>query len=363
MDFDREVSQPGLVRVPSKPGVRTGKIDQPKEGVDSQGLISKSPLIAKSSVMREVMDRVSRVARSRCSVMVLGESGTGKELIARAIHDQSLRQCAPFIPVNCSALPENLLESELFGHRRGAFTGAEESRRGLFEEAEGGTLFLDEIGDMPVLLQSKLLRVLQDQKIRPVGENTLRKVNVRIIAATHQDLGRLIEEGQFRGDLYYRLAVVTVKLPPLRERTEDIPEIAESFIKKYCIENGLPSKSICPKALEKLTRLSWLGNVRELQNTLERALILSRDSSLEEKDFEVQEIGGVAPDRSSKFSAETSDLFRSLPSLKALEKEYIELVLRVTDHAKEKAAKILGVDRKTLYRKLLEFGIRCGDSK
>ncbi len=316
------------------------------------------PILGKSAKIRNVMERAERVAQSDSSVLLLGESGTGKEVVARTIHARSLRCRGPFVPVNCSALPEHLLESEFFGHKKGAFTGADENRRGLFEEADGGTLFLDEIGDMPIFLQAKLLRVLQDKKVRPVGENVLRSVNVRIIAATHKNLIQAIQSSKFREDLYYRLAVVTISIPPLRERREDIPEITHSFLVKYFKTHGLSPRPLRPRALEKLIQLPWVGNVRELENTLERALVLSRGPWIEESDIEIPDALQPASDPSWPVS-----LFASLPTLQNLEKAYIEYVLDQTGQTKERAAQVLGVDRKTLYRKVLEFGIRDDKSK
>jgi DNA-binding NtrC family response regulator len=277
------------------------------------------------------------------NVLITGESGTGKEMVARAIHAQSSRGSFPFIAINCSTIPGNLLESELFGHKKGSFTGAIDSRKGLFEEAQGGTVFLDEIGDMPLDLQAKVLRVLQERQIKPVGENKAYNINFRILAATLRDLRVLVQEGKFREDLFYRLCVIPVQLPPLRERVEDIPLLAEHFIKKYCDLNHFALKMLSKSAMSKLIRLPWPGNVRELENTIERSVVLSDKNVIEEYEISTEEWlkeGGPV------------DLFEKLPTLKELENTYIHYVLNHTGQKKEKASKILGIDRKTLYRSL-----------
>src|SRR5688572_20219344 len=225
--------------------------------------------------MQEVFKMVERVADTDSTVLILGESGTGKELVARALHFNSRRQFAPFIPINCAALPENLLESELFGHCKGSFTGAINDKKGLFEEADGGTIFLDEIGSMPPLLQSRLLRVLQDREVRRVGENTTIKVNVRVLAATNEPLEKRVKEGTFREDLYYRLNVIPIQLPPLRERQDDVPLLVARFLRdKIHARSGQPFQ-VTRQAMSALAAYHWPGNVRELENAIERATILS----------------------------------------------------------------------------------------
>jgi DNA-binding NtrC family response regulator len=313
--------------------------------------IHKSGLIGKSLKMQQVFCLIDRVSKSDVNVLITGESGTGKEMVARAIHTESRRAEESFVAINCSAIPDNLLESELFGHKRGAFTGASESRKGLFEEATKGTLFLDEIGDMPLTLQSKLLRVLQERKIKPVGSNEMRDVDVRIIAATHRDLKRAITEGSFREDLYFRLCVVPLKLPPLRERAEDIPLLVEYFLKKYCDRIGVSLKRMTKAALAKLMRFSWNGNVRELENTIERIVVLSDKDLIEENEIRLDSM----PDQDWK----KNEFFAHLPSLAELEKEYIAYVLSHTKNRKELAAEVLGVNRKTLYRKEREYGFKA----
>lgn len=309
---------------------------------------SLGPMIGKSKAIQQVFDLIRRVARTTSNVLITGESGTGKEMVARAIHQNSLRQSEPFIAINCSAIPDQLLESELFGHKKGAFTGAHENHVGLFEEAKGGTLFLDEIGDMPLGLQVKLLRVLQERKIRPVGDSQLKDIDVRIIAATHKNIRGLIQEGKFREDLYYRLCVIPIHIPSLRERKDDIPLIAEHFLKKFCDRNETPVKKLTKTALAKLIRMPWPGNVRELENLLERAVVLSDQEWIEEENLqiEMEEVN----ERPS-----TSPLFTQLVTLEELEQSYIRHVLEVTGYSKEKASEILGINRKTLYRKELEL--------
>jgi transcriptional regulator with PAS, ATPase and Fis domain len=256
--------------------------------------------------------------------------------------------------INCTAIPETLLESELFGHAKGSFTGAIQRKRGLFEEAGSGTLFLDEIGDMDPMLQSKLLRVIQERKVRAVGDNVARDVDVRIIAATHKDLKAAIKTGRFREDLYYRLSVIPIVIPPLRHRREDIPLLAEHFLRKYAATNNMKVKGFTKHAAAKLMSLRWEGNVRELENVIERAVVLCRGALIDESEI-------PSPDTASAdqfFSSSTSDF----PTLEQLEKRYMEVVLEKTGGRKEKAAQILGINRRTLYRKEREYGLISHDS-
>ncbi|NUM88832.1 MAG: sigma-54-dependent Fis family transcriptional regulator, partial [Bdellovibrionales bacterium] len=242
-------------------------------------------IIGKSQAMRAIFDLVSRVAQSTANVLITGESGTGKEVIAKAVHYAGSRASKPFVAINCTAIPETLLESELFGHAKGSFTGAIQRKKGLFEEATGGTLFLDEIGDMSPQLQAKLLRVLQERKIRPVGDNNMIDVDVRIIAATHKDLKAAIREGRFREDLFYRLSVIPIAIPALRDRVEDIPLLAEHFLAKYSAANGSRVCGFTKAAMAKLMKLRWEGNVRELENLVERAVVLTQGEWIEEGDI------------------------------------------------------------------------------
>jgi DNA-binding NtrC family response regulator len=307
---------------------------------------SLGDLIGESSAMREIFALIKKVAHGRSSVLITGESGTGKEVVARTIHYHGARAERPFIPINCTAIPEGLLESELFGHVRGAFTGAHASKRGLFEKANGGTLFLDEIGDMGLALQGKLLRVLQDREIRPVGGTQSVRVDVRIIAATNKDLEREMAVGAFREDLYYRLNVIPVRIPPLRERPEDIPPLVEAFVRRHA-EGG--RRTLSPAAVEALRARQWKGNARELENVIERALALSDAAELgvEDLPFYGEE------ERSAADAAH--ELLRSAAarrlSLREVENLYIGQILDLTRGNKVQAAKILGIDRKTLYRR------------
>ena len=306
-------------------------------------------VIGKSLAMKNVFDLVKRVSQATANVLVTGESGTGKEMIARAIHDQGPRRNKPFIAINCTAIPESLLESELFGHGKGSFTGAIANKKGLFEEAEGGTLFLDEIGDMNVLLQSKLLRVIQERKIRPIGETKDRAIDVRIIAATHKDLKIAMKDGRFRDDLYYRLSVIPIVIPPLRRRIDDIPILADYFLKKYSAMNDANAKGFTKQAVQKLMSLKWEGNVRELENVIERAVVLSNELLIDEQDIPAPETENLE----TFFGNATQDF----PTLEQLERRYIEMILQKTAGRKDRAALILGINRRTLYRKGIEYGV------
>jgi DNA-binding NtrC family response regulator len=305
-------------------------------------------LIGKSKAMRELMELVARVAPAQSNVLITGESGTGKEVVAKTIHQLSSRRDKPFVAINCSAIPENLLESELFGHAKGSFTGADRKKAGLFEEAQGGTLFLDEIGDMDLLLQAKLLRVLQERKIRPVGETKDIDIDVRVIAATHKDLKKAIKEGLFREDLYYRLNVIPVHVPPLRFRKEDIPLLAQHFLNKYATINRSPAREFSPGAMLLLINRSWPGNVRELENLVERVVVLAGQPVITE-----QQIPSPETEEMDQFFASAT---QSLIPLDELEKRYIQFVLTKTGGKKDKTAQILGINRRTLYRKEREYG-------
>jgi two-component system response regulator HydG len=301
-----------------------------------------------SPAMRAIYDLVKRVAPTESSVLITGESGVGKEVIARAIHDNSNRAEKPFISINCSAIPESLLESELFGHTKGSFTGATQHRKGLFEEADGGTLFLDEIGDLHFSLQAKLLRVFQEQKIRAVGDNKFRSVNVRIITATHKNLSEEIKENRFREDLYYRLNVIPIHIPPLRQRKEDVVILAKHFLDRSARKNKMDVKNFTPAALTKLVHLPWKGNVRELQNVIERSVILSSGTSIDEMDIPV----GHANDLEDMMD----DMSFDMPTLRDVERRYIMSVLKKHNGKKDAAARVLGMSRRTLYRKLTQEG-------
>lgn len=305
-------------------------------------------IIGASRPMQELFKLMTRAARSASTVLITGESGTGKELVARSIHDMSGRRGA-FVPVNCAAIPAELIEAELFGHTGQAFTGAKQARAGLFESAEGGTLFLDEIGELPLLMQPKLLRVLQEGTIRRVGADAEKVVNVRVIAATNRDLEVEVKEGRFREDLFWRLNVIHLSIPPLRERPFDIPLLVEHFLNKAADASGLPPLSVTPEALAILTAYTWPGNARELENALERAIALAENASLTPSDL---------PER-IRNSGQTAQLLAQARerrmTLRDLEKEYILETLRLTGNNKSRAAELLGVDRRTLHRKLDEY--------
>jgi two-component system response regulator AtoC len=300
-------------------------------------------VIGTSPGMVEVYRRAARVAGSDAAVLIVGETGTGKELIARAIHAGSPRADQAFIPVDCTTLPEPLVESELFGHERGAFTGAVASRRGLFEAAAGGTVFLDEVGDLPPALQAKLLRVLQEHEVRRVGGTDRVPVDVRVIAATHRDLRARVATGEFREDLYYRLNVVTIHLPPLRERRDDIPLLARHFVERWAAARGRPAPVLTPETLERLQGHSWPGNVRELENVLERAVTLGSGPALGPEDLGLEAGAPVATGPALPMPG--------MP-LEAVKHWYVRRILADTGGNKQRAAEILGVDRRTLYRLL-----------
>ena len=306
-------------------------------------------IVGNSLPMRELYGMIDRIAVTDSTILIEGESGTGKELAAKAIHSKSLRSGGPFIPINCGALPENLLESELFGHVRGAFTGAVGSKQGLFEAASNGTIFLDEIAEMAPNLQVKLLRVLQEREIRPVGSVEHKKINVRIIAATNKELSRETSSGNFREDLFYRLSVLSLRLPPLRERKEDIPALVQHFIMKFNCRYGREIEGVAPNAIQTLLAYYWPGNVRELANVIERAVILEKGKMVSPKVLSLK-LGsdyGYPAEKISQYK-----------SLEEMEKDYIEKVLAATKGNRTKTAAILGIGRRTLYDKIVAYGIQ-----
>jgi len=301
-------------------------------------------IITKSPKMQQVIEVIKIVAKSNATVLIIGDSGTGKELVARAIHSQSHRRSRPFVAISCTALAESLLESELFGHEKGSFTGAYTQTKGKFEAANRGSLFLDEIGEMSANIQVHLLRVLEEKEFTRVGGNELIKVDVRIISATNKDMKKAIASGEFREDLYYRLNVVSIELPPLRERREDIPLLAQHFLKKFTIENQKEITGFSPEATDFLLKYEWPGNVRELENTIERAVILSQNPSIKMADM----------------SQENMPLARSTPvrgNLKEMEKNYILETLTQSQGNYRKTARLLGISRMTLYNKVKTYGI------
>ncbi len=309
------------------------------------------PLVGTSAAMRKVYDLMARVSASEVSVLITGESGTGKEVVARAIHARSRRRSGPFVAVNCSAMPEALLESELFGHMRGAFPDAHETRVGLFKQANGGTLFLDEIGDMPIALQPKLLRALQERRVRPVGSGVEVPVDVRLVTATNYDLESAIEEGRFREDLFFRINVVNVALPPLRARSSDILPLAQHFTLQVAKRTDKAVRGISASAAEKLVAYGWPGNVRELQNCMERAVTLARFEELT-----VDDLPEKIRDYKPGYLVVGGDDPSELAPLEEVERRYILRVLEAVGGNKSVAARVLGIERRTLYRKLERFG-------
>ncbi|HEV2275473.1 MAG TPA: sigma-54 dependent transcriptional regulator [Acidobacteriaceae bacterium] len=314
-------------------------------------------MIGASKRMREVFDVALRVARRDSTVLLTGASGTGKELLAKAIHQNSLRASRPFIPVSCGAIPENVIESELFGHRKGSFTGAFSDQTGKFEAASQGTIFLDEIGELPLNLQVRLLRVIQEREIDKVGYPKPIPVNVRILAATNRDLRTLIADGHFREDLFYRLSVVTIELPPLRERRDDIPLLVQHFLKKHCVRYHLAVRSISEEALEVLTRYEWPGNVRELENLIEGLVVLGSSDEIRNEDL---------PPHIRQGPSRVSAIRLKLPdegiSLEEVEKEIIVQALEKHEWNQTRAARYLNISRKTLIYRMEKFGlISAGD--
>lgn len=300
-------------------------------------------IIAKSNKMRQIFEVVKVVAKSNATVLITGESGTGKELVARAIHSLSPRRDNPFVVVSCAALPESLLESELFGHERGSFTGAIAQKKGKFEYANKGTLFLDEIGDISANIQVHLLRVIEEKEFSRVGGNEPIRVDVRIISATNKDLKKAVEQGEFREDLYYRLNVVRIDLPPLRERKEDIPLLAEHFLKKFSAENQKEITGFSPEAREFLLRYEWPGNVRELENAIERAVILTKNNLVALADLTYRDFSTLAVTGSKRIDE--------------VEKSHILSVLKETKGNFSEAARVLGITRMTLYNKMKAYGL------
>jgi len=329
-----------------------------KKLVEHQGLIEENislhqkleeryrfeNIIAKSPKMQQVIEVIKIVARSNATVLIIGDSGTGKELVARAIHSQSHRHGKPFIAVSCAALPESLLESELFGHEKGSFTGAYAQKKGKFEIANRGSLFLDEIGEMSANIQVHLLRVLEEKEFTRVGGNELIKVDVRVISATNKELKKAVASGQFREDLYYRLNVVTIELPPLRERKEDIPLLAQHFLRKFALENQKEFTGFSPEATDFLLKYEWPGNVRELENAIERAVILAKNPYIEVTDLPQENLLLARSASPGK-------------GLKEVEKNHVLDILTQTGGNYSEAARILGISRMTLYNKAKAYGL------
>jgi two-component system response regulator AtoC len=312
-------------------------------------------LIGQSGKMKEMYELISRVLENKATVMITGETGTGKELIARAIHYNGPRANGPFIKVNCAAIPEGLLESELFGHEKGSFTGAISKKEGKFEISDGGTIFLDEIGEVPVSIQVKLLRVLQNREFERVGGNQTIKSDVRIIAATNRDLAQAIVEGRFRSDLYYRLNVVPISVPPLRERITDISILVEHFIKKFCEENRRPALKVSKDAMEAFIKYGWPGNVRELENIVERIVILSSGTSLELTDLPPHLL--PKDNQLDQLSVPSVGRHKMTEVVDYIEHKMIEEALKITNGQQTQAADILGINRGSLIYKMKKFNL------
>lgn len=323
---------------------------------------NRKGMIGRSPAFLQALDVARRVASSTANILISGESGTGKEVFARYVHKESGRSQGPFVAINCSAIPEGLLESELFGHAKGSFTGAQTAKVGLFEEAQDGTLFLDEIGDLSLLLQAKLLRVLQEKTIRRVGENHFRTVNCRIISATHKDLSREVVDGHFREDLFFRLNVIPLAIPPLRDRPEDLIPLAEAFLRKFALENNSPAKYFSKDAAKFILANTWRGNVRELENSIERAVVLS-----EGPEIGIDDVMPVVPPWASTIDSNKPETMghlgtgnhqfsieygATLPTLDQVMQSFIEFAVKRNDGARDKTAKEIGIDRKTLYKRM-----------
>lgn len=315
---------------------------------------NKNPtIIGRSPNFIAALDIASRVATSRANILISGESGTGKEVFAKFIHHASKSKGGKLVAINCSAIPENLLESELFGHAKGAFTGANEKRIGLFEEAENGTLFLDEIGDLSLPMQAKILRVLQEKKIKRVGENQDREINCRIISATHKDLSVEVNDKRFREDLFFRLNVIPIHIPALRDRPEDLLPLAETFLKKFVLEGGSPPKTLSKEAVRFILENEWRGNVRELENSLERAVALSPGPSILLEHFmPLSGLKSKAPAQTSTENIFCLPFVADLPLLEDVIQKYIEFAINKNLGARDKTAKDIGIDRKTLYKRI-----------
>ncbi|WP_457641024.1 sigma-54-dependent transcriptional regulator [Persephonella sp.] len=321
------------------------EISNLKKEVQELKSILYTDIIAESPQMKEILETVKKVSLFDTTILITGESGTGKELIANLVHKNSRRKDKPFVAINCGAIPPDLLESELFGYKKGAFTGANTDKKGLIEEAEGGTLFLDEIGELPIDLQVKLLRVLQENEIRPLGSSKAKKIDVRFIAATNKDLKKMVEEGKFREDLYYRINVIPIHIPSLRERKEDILPLAQFFIKKYSSKYNIPQKKLSEKAKQQLLSYKWEGNVRELENLIERTLLTTDTEIIDSFPISVSKLYTDKEIKPFKVAKEE------------FEKNYIQNLLRSTNYNISKASKISGITRAQIYRLMKRYNL------
>jgi transcriptional regulator with PAS, ATPase and Fis domain len=327
----------------------------PRKVKQVDDLEQQKTVVGRSPAMVEVFKMVARAAPTNSTVLILGESGTGKEVIARSVHQHSGRAQRPFVAVDCGALTETLLESELFGHVRGAFTGAVAAKKGVFQSADSGTCFLDEIGDISLNMQSKLLRVLQEGEVRPVGGKEWVKVDVRVLAATNKDLDELVKTGAFREDLYYRFKVITIRLPPLRERSEDIEALAQIFIRRYSQAARKPITAISGDALERLRNYLWPGNIRQLENAIEQAVVLSNQPLLTLDDLPREVREDLPPSYNSADQGQL--LFSDTPSLEEIKKRYVLYVMSRARGNMSRVAKILDIDRRSLYRMVARWKI------
>jgi len=350
-DYLAKPFSPGELRIIAKKAIESRDLyirnsTLPEESASNQEF---DMVVGHSDAMKNVMSVVMRVSSTDSTVLISGESGTGKELLAQEIHSHSLRKNAPFVVIDCGALVETLFESELFGHVKGSFTGAHETKHGRFEVAQGGTVFLDEISNISINIQAKLLRVIQEKEITRIGSNKPIKIDVRIIAATNENLAESVRQKTFREDLFYRLSVVPINLPPLRERKEDIPQLVDHFLQKFNRRSRKSIKHILPAAKKALAQYDWPGNIRELENTIERAVVLAEDDDVGINDLIYHGIG-------SSFAL-THPLGGKHKNLAEIEKEYIRAVLQNQHGNKSKTAKILEIDRKTLLAKIKKYGI------
>ena len=366
--FDHDEMVAAVKRVIGRSTMRTAQAAKPAADNDDpiEGMIGSS------ATMRELYGKIHKVAPTSASVLVLGETGTGKELVANAIHKESPRKDMPLISVNCAAIPETLIESELFGHEKGAFTGAASMREGLVAAANGGTLFLDEIGELPLEAQARLLRVLQEGEVRPIGSVESRKVDIRLIAATHRDLGKLSRENKFREDLYFRINVVQLKLPALRDRGKDILTLAETFVKRFCVEMQKPALKLSPEAIQAITTYKWPGNIRELENCMQRSVILCDDTdeiSHEQLaiDLDLVRIDEDGADSSTSLARQVNETSSEPAEDLSLEDYFQRFVLEHQDSMSEtELARKLGVSRKCLWERRQRLGIprsRGGSAK
>ena len=376
-DFFEKPLNRERVLVSVRNSIRTARLSRTVEQMSVE-LEARYEMIGTSAPIQKLFQDIDKVAPTKASVLITGESGTGKELVSRAIHRLSPRKDAPFVKVNCAAIPRELIESELFGHEKGSFTGAQARKRGFFEQAHGGTLFLDEIGDMDLTAQAKVLRALQNGEVVRVGSEHVINVDVRVLAATNKDLGKAVQLGTFREDLYFRLDVFPIRVPALRDRKVDITTLAEAFVRGFCKENGLRSKKIDPSVFDTLARRKWPGNVRELKNVVERAAILSSDvitvADLPEDphespfDDEVEEPGAVSADGPAEAETSSTPLPRAPTDRQTLrdfrestERAYIIDTLKALDWNISRAAIILGVERTNLHKKVRSYGIKRGE--